>query len=145
MGKSTGSLTIADIETFLRRLGDRYPHPTTLYLLGGSALCLLGSPRRTLDIDYFGSDRPDPEDVLAATIRSVATELHIEIEGVPLDQFIPLPQDSDSRHRFIGRFGNLIVYVFDPYSIAISKLDRGFETDPHELLQHLASLKHLLR
>jgi len=37
---------------FLQQLGENYPNKLTFYLLGGSALCLLGSPRETLDIDY---------------------------------------------------------------------------------------------
>lgn len=44
------------IYAFLKALGERYPQPATLFLLGGSALCLLGSPRPTLDIDYVGDD-----------------------------------------------------------------------------------------
>ena len=51
MGHSAGGLTAADIEAFLLRLGERIPQTTTLYLVGGSAMCLLGSPRRTLDND----------------------------------------------------------------------------------------------
>ena len=33
-----------------------------------------------------------------------------------------------------GQFGNLEVYVADPYSIALSKLDRGFDTDFDDLV-----------
>lgn len=44
------------ILTFLAAVGRRHPHPARLLLLGGSALCLLGSPRPTLDIDYVGDD-----------------------------------------------------------------------------------------
>ena len=40
-------LTTYEIQDFLQRMGRHYPHPGTFYLLGGSALCLLGSPRRT--------------------------------------------------------------------------------------------------
>jgi hypothetical protein len=129
MDYPAGGLTASDITEFLRRLGERIQQPATLYLIGGGALCLLGSPRRTLDIDYVGSDSPRPEDALAATIQSLATELRLEVEGVPIDRFIPLPQGADLRHRMIGQYGNLAAYVFDPYSIAISKIDRGFETD----------------
>ena len=129
MGHSAGGLTAAEIEAFLRRLGECVQEPATLYLVGGSAMCLLGSPRRTLDIDYVGSDLPKPEDELATTIRSLAAELRLEVEGVPIDRFIALPPGADSRHRLVGQFGNLAAYVFDPYSIAISKIDRGFETD----------------
>lgn len=44
-------ITVANLNAFLQRLGERYPHPASLYLLGGSALCLLGSPRTTVDVD----------------------------------------------------------------------------------------------
>jgi len=45
-------VTSLALEAFLQKLGERISQPTTLYLLGGSALCLLGSPRETLDVDY---------------------------------------------------------------------------------------------
>jgi hypothetical protein len=44
------------IQEFLTRLGSRCPKQATLYLLGGSAMILLGSSRDTLDIDYVGND-----------------------------------------------------------------------------------------
>jgi hypothetical protein len=42
-----GNLATSEIQGFLQRLGERYSHPATLYLLGGGALCFLGNPRRT--------------------------------------------------------------------------------------------------
>lgn len=45
-------ITSLALQNFLQQLGDRLAQPTTLYLLGGSALCLLGSPRETRDVDY---------------------------------------------------------------------------------------------
>lgn len=48
---------------------------------------------------------------------------------VPLDKFIPLPDGYEKRSIYIGKFENLEVYVFDPYSISLSKVDRGFFTD----------------
>ena len=44
------------INVFLTALGKRYSRRTKLILLGGSALCLLGSARPTVDIDYVGND-----------------------------------------------------------------------------------------
>ena len=38
--------------TFFEQLGEQITEPVTIYLLGGSALCLLGSLRETLDVDY---------------------------------------------------------------------------------------------
>ena len=40
-----------------------------------------------------------------------------------------MPAGADNRHILIGSFGNLQVFVFDPYSVALSKLDRGFDSD----------------
>lgn len=48
-----GEIATAKILEFMQRLGERYAGSATLLLLGGSALCLLGNPRRTLDIDYL--------------------------------------------------------------------------------------------
>lgn len=64
----------------------------------------------------------------------VAEELKIYIEPVPLEHFIPLPKDSENRQIRIGQFGNLEVFIADPYSIALSKLDRGFDTDFDDII-----------
>lgn len=121
------SIASAQIYAFLQLLGERYPHPAMLTLLGGSALCLLGSARPTLDIDYVGDDRHKTD--LQHLLEQVAQELQIEIEAVPIEQFVPIPAGADERRLFIGRFHQLDVYVLDPYTIALSKLDRGFDTD----------------
>jgi hypothetical protein len=47
------SITAQALERFFKRLGEEISAPTKFFLVGGSALCLLGSPRETLDIDYF--------------------------------------------------------------------------------------------
>lgn len=44
-------IAVTQIRAWLTEVGNRYPQPATLLLLGGSALCLLGSPRATVDID----------------------------------------------------------------------------------------------
>jgi hypothetical protein len=41
----------------------------------------------------------------------------------------PLPPETESSHRFIGRYGQLDVYIFNLYSIALSKIARDFESD----------------
>jgi len=46
------TVTLQGLQAFFQRVGEQFPTPATLYLLGGSALCLLGSPRETLDVDY---------------------------------------------------------------------------------------------
>ena len=72
-------------------------------------------------------------------IEEIATELELETEPVPIERFIPLPEGNEQRKIHIGQFGNVNVYIIDPYSIALSKVDRGFETDLEDiifLIQH---------
>lgn len=116
-----------EIQSILQTLGGRVPPDSRLTLVGGGALALLGSPRPTIDIDFVGDDI-QPE-ALHKTILQAARELKVYVEAVPLERFIPLPEGSAERSIRIGQFGNLEVFVADPYSIALSKLDRGFDTD----------------
>ncbi len=86
-----GSVAPDRIHAFLEALGQHFPQPATLFLLGGSALCMLGSPRPTLDIDYFGDDT-EPDDLQRA-IAHVAEEMRIDVEPVPIAQFTLYPQE----------------------------------------------------
>lgn len=115
------------IQAFFKALGVRYPHPAQLYLLGGSALCLLGSPRPTVDIDYVGDDLK--KDALQKAMDEIADEMGLDVEAVPIERFIPVPVNKNERSLHVGKFGKIDVYVFDPYSISLSKIDRGFDTD----------------
>jgi hypothetical protein len=128
------SITSVALQKFLHRLGETYPSPGEFYLLGGSALCLLGSPRETLDVDYTFEINADQADAFQSTLERLGDELKLDLESVPLDEFIPLPSESRQRRRFVGRFGLLDVYIFDLYSIALSKIARGFEADIDDVL-----------
>ena len=121
-----------EIQSILQSMGERVPPSSRLVLIGGSALILLGSPRLTIDIDFVGDDvHPNK---LHQSIIQIAREMQIHVEPVPLERFIPLPKGSAKRSIRIGQFGNLEIYVADPYSIALSKLDRGIDTDFDDIL-----------
>jgi hypothetical protein len=124
-------LASEEIHNFLNRLSQQYSQPVKLYLLGGSALCILGSPRRTADIDFF---LESSSKIFENTIEAVANELHVEIEIIPIDEFIPLPPNTAARHYPMEKFGSIEVFIFDPYSIALSKVARGFDTDIQDVL-----------
>jgi len=124
-------LATDDIRRFLEHLSKQYPHPISLYLLGGGALCLLGSPRRTVDID-FTVEAPSKE--FESVVELVAQELQLEVEIIPIEEFIPLPAEAATRHQAVDRFGNLKVFIFDPYTLAISKIARGLDTDIQDVL-----------
>ena len=129
-------LATKEIRRFLERFSELYPEPVNLYLLGGSALCFLGSPRRTVDIDCT-ADIKSKE--IESTVEAVAQELQLEVEIVPIEEFIPVPVSAQARHQPIGQFGQVQVFVFDPYSIALSKLARGFDADIQDILFLLQS------
>lgn len=122
------------IRSFLEQLSKYISRPTSLFLLGGSALCLIGNQRTTLDLDYVGEDLPPQHTELQILIHDVATQFDIDIEAVPIERFIPLPNGYESRHVFIAQFEKLSVFLFDPRSIALSKVARGFETDYDDIL-----------
>lgn len=129
-----GTVTEQTIIEFLSRLGEVYQGEGTLYLLGGSAMCLLGSPRQTEDIDYTFASTEELDMGLEASINQLAGEMQLDMELAPIDEFIPLPIDADKRHQLIGRYGKLTVYTYDPYSIALSKVSRGFDSDLEDVL-----------
>ena len=120
------TVTSLALQKFFQRLGEQISTPVTFYLLGGSALCMLGSPRETLDVDYSVEDAP-PE--IETVLKQLAAELSLDLEAVPMAEFIPLPPEAQQRRRFVGRYGQVDVYIFDLYSIALSKIARGFESD----------------
>ncbi len=122
----------ASLESSLTILGEQVPPASRLFLLGGSALTLLGSPRPSLDIDFVGDDI-HPNELHRALIAK-AKEMKLQVEAVPIERFIPLPDGNEQRHIFIGQFANLDVYVIDPYSIALSKVDRGLLADFDDII-----------
>ena len=67
-------------------------------------------------------------------MTELAAEMHLDVEAVPLAEFLPLPPLAQERHQLIGHYGQLDVYLFDPYSIALSKIARGFEADLEDVL-----------
>ncbi|MBP7692359.1 MAG: hypothetical protein KA764_10600 [Anaerolineales bacterium] len=124
------------LRQFFDRLGQRHPQPAALYLFGGSAVLWLGGPRPTLDID-FTLTRGDP--ALRQNIAAVAAELGLDLEESAPAEFMPLPAGHEKRHRFLGQFGSVAVYLFDPYSIAVMKIDRAFDSDMEDVRFLLAA------
>lgn len=114
------------IERLARELGRVVPPGTRMYLTGGATAVLEGWRESTVDIDV----RFEPDsDAALERIRDLKEELALNVElASPLDFLPPLP-GWRGRSRFRLREGNLEVFDFDPYSQALSKLQRGFELD----------------
>jgi hypothetical protein len=97
-----------------------------MYLTGGATAVLEGWRASTVDVDV--RFEPDSDAALRA-IAGLKERLQVNIElASPLD-FLPPLKGWQERSRFRLRFGNLEVFDFDPYSQALSKLERGFDLD----------------
>ena len=114
------------IRRLARELGRVVPAGTRMYLTGGATAVLEGWRASTVDIDV----RFEPDsDAALSRIAEIKERLSVNVElASPLDFLPPLPGWQD-RSRFRFREDNLEVFDFDPYSQALSKLERGFELD----------------
>lgn len=112
---------------FFQRVGSEAIGPATLFVFGGAAVQLLGGSRSTLDVDYML--RTDDHQGLTEILHRVANEQDLDIEESIPAEFIQGPVHSEQRHRFLGQYGALQVFILDPYHMAIMKIDRGLRTD----------------
>jgi len=90
-------VTQQTLTEFLTQLGERYSDQATLYLLGGSALLLLGNIRQTLDIDYTTDLNPRQQQALETIMNELAAQYRLDIEVVPIAEFVPLPPGAETR------------------------------------------------
>jgi hypothetical protein len=125
------------IERFLQGLGKRYRGDGRLYLVGGTQMVFAGFRGQTEDIDYTVELEGDHAEFTAA-VRSLIRELRISVEPAGPGDFIPLPDGWEERSRFVGRYGRLDVYTFDPVSTALAKIERGSSRDIDDVLALLA-------
>jgi hypothetical protein len=115
-----------DIEDFLTQVG-RTRQPGRLYITGGAALVHRGiRTGRTLDIDL--QIAVDPADLMGHIAR-LKQKLNINIEFASPGDFMPLPTQWEARSEFVKRYGQVDVFYFDWYSIALSKIQRGSGQD----------------
>lgn len=119
---------------FLQHLGQRFRKPGRVFLVGGTTLVFEGFRTQTLDVDLtFDVAEADHGEFIRA-VRALKDELAINVEEASPGDFIPLPEGYWSRAHFVGRFGNLDVYHFDVYSVALSKIERGRDADFADVL-----------
>jgi len=125
----------ARLERFLVELGRHAEIPTKLFLVGGSTALLHGWRASTVDIDLLLE--PD-SGAVARAIPEIKERLRVSVEfASPLDFLPPLPGWRD-RSRFLQQQGQLAIFEFDLYSQALSKIERGFETDLVDVKSMLA-------
>lgn len=116
----------ARIRTLARELGGVARAPVRLYLTGGATAVLEGWRESTIDVDI--RVEPDADELLRELPR-LKEELQINIELASPPDFIPELPAWRERSPHLFTEGNVAVHHFDPYSQALSKIERGFEHD----------------
>ncbi len=114
------------ILTFMRLFGRRTRTEVSVYLTGGSTAVLHGWREATLDIDL--KFYPEPDDLYRA-IPEIKEQLQLNIELAAPSDFIPELPGWQDRCEFITREGTVSFYNYDPYSQALSKIERGHAQD----------------
>lgn len=118
------------IRAFARELGRTAREETTLYLIGGSTAVIEGWRESTIDVDLLLEPDSDP---LLRRIAELKEELDINVELASPPDFIPELPGWRERSPFVVREGLITVRHFDPYSQALSKIERGFDHDVQDV------------
>ena len=114
------------IEQLARRLAEKATAPITVYLTGGATAVIEGWRTSTVDVDV--RFEPDSDELLRA-LPELKEQLQINIELASPPDFIPELPGWRERSPLVLEIGNVQVRHFDPYSQALSKIERGFAQD----------------
>lgn len=110
----------------MRLLGRRVRHEVSVYFTGGTTAVLMGWRDSTVDVDL----RFEPElDEFFRAIPEIIEKLQMSIELAAPSDFIPPLPEWKERSQYIGREGKISFYHYDPYSQALSKIQRWHEKD----------------
>jgi hypothetical protein len=117
---------VEKLKTFMVAMGRQTKGPGTIYLTGGATALLHGWRPMTVDVDIKADPEPSGYFESIATIKD---ELSVNVELASPSDFIPELPDWRERCLFIARHGQLDFYHYDPFSQALSKLERGHSRD----------------
>lgn len=117
---------IDKLNTFMAAMGRKTHGTGSIYLTGGATALLHGWRPMTIDVDIKAD--PEPSGYFES-IASIKDELAVNVELASPSDFIPELPNWRERSLFIARHGQLDFYHYDPYSQALSKLERGHARD----------------
>jgi len=120
----------------LGALDEAAEQPGRCYLTGGATAVLLGWRATTVDVDL----RLVPEqDAVLRAVPRLKDELSVNVELAYPGDFIPLPEGWEERSMLAEAGRRLAFYHVDPYSQALSKLERGHARDREDVRALVAS------
>ena len=123
------------IRELARRFGRVARVRVRVYLTGGATAVLEGWRESTVDVDLLFE--PDSDELLRE-IPTLKESLGLNIELVSPPDFIPELPGWRDRSPLLFRTGNVDVHHFDPYSQALSKIERGFIQDLDDVRELVA-------
>jgi len=110
----------------MRALGRISRKPCRIYFTGGTSAVLIGWRKSTVDVDL----KIEPElDELFREMPEIKERMKINIELAAPSDFIPSLPGWQERSRFIGDEGKISFFHYDPYSQALSKIERRHQQD----------------
>lgn len=118
------------IRALARELGLLARGPVRIYLTGGSTAVLEGWREATVDVDL--RFEPEAEELMRA-LPGLKERLGINIELASPPDFIPELPGWRERSPLLFNEGAVSFHHFDPYSQALSKIERGFQHDLADL------------
>lgn len=95
-----------------------------VYLVGGGTAVLEGWRASSVDVDLHA-----PRDDIFRDVQAIKERLHLNIDLVRPEHFVPPLKGSADRHVFIETVGRVSFYHYDPCAQLLSKIVRGFERD----------------
>jgi len=122
---------------FLTGLSAAFARPGRLYLVSETTQVYEGWRERTPQLEFAAEIAPRDRAAFAEAVRNLQSRMGIEIFEASPGDVIPLPADHETRARSIGKFGELRIYHFDPYSVAFRLIARGDEPDYHAVIAYL--------
>ena len=114
------------LQALMAAMGRSVKSPGRVYLTGGATALLHGWRPMTVEVDLKAD--PEPAGFFEA-IAVLKDKLAVNIELASPADFIPELPHWRERSLFIARHGLSDFYHYDPYSQALSKLERGHSRD----------------
>ena len=114
------------IAEFVRRLGRQARAECRVFFTGGVTAVWEGWREATMDIDLCFE--PELDEIFRA-LPEIKENLDLNVELAAPSNFIPELPGWRDRSRYVGREGKVSFYNYDPYSQALSKIERRHEKD----------------
>ncbi len=110
----------------MRALAAATRRPLQVYFVGGATAVFEGWRNSTIDVDLKFGDDADP---VMRAIPGIKESLNLNVELASPADFIPVKTGWQDRSPFVAQEGTVTFRHFDLYAQALSKIERGHDTD----------------